>query len=170
MILSLPIETERLVLRRHRDEDRVHFVRLVTDPRFYEHLNIPESQRTPDGAGEVFDTIVGAYDTVEPVWGLTVADATSDAFLGTVAMHPVPFGDALEIFFAVIPARWGEGIATEAVRALLGSLPDRDFVALTSPANEASKRVALAAGMRDGGLRTPLGGPQRHRFFRPAAG
>jgi ribosomal-protein-alanine N-acetyltransferase len=170
MDLRLPIETERLVLRRHRPDDREAFVELVTDPRFFEHLNVPERQRTPDGAGVVFDTVVGSYDTDEPVWGLTVADTDSDVFLGTVALHPVPFGDALEIFYAVIPPRWGEGIATEAVAALLSSLPDRDFVALTSPSNEASKRVALAAGMQDGGVGTQLGGPERHRFFRPARG
>lgn len=170
MDLTLPIETERFVLRRHAPEDREAFVALVTDPRFFEHLNVPARQRTAEGAGIVFDTVVGSYDTDEPVWGLTVADADSDVFLGTVALHPVPFGDALEIFYAVIPSRWGDGIAKEAVTALLGSLPDRDFVALTSPSNEASKRVASAVGMQDGGVETQLGGPERHRFFRPARG
>jgi RimJ/RimL family protein N-acetyltransferase len=167
-MLDLPIETERLKLRRHEDRDREAFVRLVTDPRFFEHLSVPERQRTPAGAAEVFDTILTSYDTEEPVWGLTVADAASDAFLGTVALHPVPFGDALEIFYAIVPRRWGEGLATEAVRALLDALPDRHFVALTQPDNEASKHVALAAGMEDAGLHQPLGGPERHRFVRPA--
>ncbi len=168
MELSLPIETERFVLRRHRAEDRAAFVHLVTDPRFFLHLNVPENQRTPEGAAGVFDTLIASYETDEPVCALTVADASSDVFLGTVAMHPVPFGEALEIFYAVVPRRWGEGIASEAVRALLDALPDRDIVALTSPVNEGSKRVALAAGMQDGGVETPLGGPERHRFFRPA--
>lgn len=169
-MLELPIETERLKLRRHEEKDREAFVRLVTDPRFYEDLNVPERQRTPAGAAEVFDTILASYGTEEPVWGLTVADRASDAFLGTVALHPIPFGEALEVFYAIVPRRWGEGLATEAVRALLEALPDKDFVALTAPDNEASQRVATGAGMRDAGLHQPLGGPERHRYVRPAGG
>ncbi|MCZ7686584.1 MAG: GNAT family N-acetyltransferase [Sandaracinaceae bacterium] len=100
--------------------------------------------------------------------GLTVADRGSDAFLGTVALHPAPFGDALELFYAIVPRRWGEGLATESVKALLAAIPDADVVALTAPENEGSKRVALAAGLSDAGLHRPLGGPERHRFVRPA--
>ena len=155
-------------MRRHRSADRDAFIALVTDPGFYEHLNVPERQRTAEGAGEVFDTIVGSYETDEPVWGLTIAEASTDRFLGTVALHPVPFGEALEIFYAVTAPHRGEGLAQEAVRALFDALPGRDFVALAPPDNEASKRVALAAGMEDGGLHQPLGGPLRHRFFRTA--
>ncbi len=167
-MLELPIETARIRLRRHVAADRDAFVALVTDPRFYEHLSVPERQRTPEGAAEVFDTIVRSYGTEEPVWGLTVADRESDAFLGTVALHPVPFGDALEIFYAVVPARWGEGLAAEAVRALLAAVPDRDVVALAPPDNEGSQRVARAVGMEDVGMHRPLGGPERHRFIRAA--
>ena len=167
-MMELPVRTERLVLRRHEEKDREDFVRLVTDPRFHVHLTVPEKQRTPAGAAEVFDTILSSYGTEEPVWGLTVADASSDAFLGTVALHPMPFGEALEIFYAIVPRRWGEGLATEAVRALLDAIPDRDLVALTSPANEGSKKVALAAGLTDAGLQHTIGGPERHRFVRAA--
>ena len=56
------------------------------------------------------------------------------------------------------------------MRALLDSLPERDFVALTDPQNEASKRVALEAGLQDGGIAQKLGGPERHRFYRILAG
>lgn len=168
-MLTLPLETPRLCLRRHAPRDRDAFVRLVTDPRFHAHLNVPERQRTPEGAAEVFDTIVASYATDEPIVGLTVADKTSDAFLGTVALHPIPFGDALEVFYAVVPERWGEKIATEAVTALLDAIPGKGVVALTSPANAASQRVAAAAGMVDDGLHQPLGGPERHRFVRRAS-
>lgn len=167
-MLSLPIETARVRLRLHVDADREAFVALVTDPRFYEHLSVPERQRTPEGAREVFDTILRSYATDEPVWGLTVADRETDSFLGTVALHPVPFGDALEIFYAIVPGRWGQGLATEAVKALLAAVPDRDVVALAPPDNEGSQRIARRAGMDDAGMHRPLGGPERHRFVRPA--
>ncbi len=169
-MMKLPIETSRVRLRRHVASEREDFVRLVTDPRFYEHLSVPERQRTREGAGEVFDTILASYATEEPVWGLTVADRASDAFLGTVALHPAPFGDALELFYAIVPRRWGEGLATESVRALLAAIPSADVVALTSPKNEGSKRVAIAAGMIDAGVHHPLGGPERQRFVRARRG
>jgi RimJ/RimL family protein N-acetyltransferase len=169
-MLKLPIETERLRMRRHTRADAEEFVRLVTDPRFYQHLNVPEEQRTPTGAAEVFDTVLRSYETDEPMCALTCADRSTDAFLGTVALHPAPFGEALELFYAIVPRRWGEGLATEAVTALIRALGDKDIVALASPDNEASKHVALRAGMTDGGMHRPLGGPVRHRFVRPAQG
>lgn len=167
MDLRLPIETDRLVLRRHEAADREAFVALVTDPRFYEHLSVPERQRTPEGAAEVFDLVLSSYDTDEPVWGLTLGDRETGAFAGTVALHPVPFGEALEIFYAVVPDRQGEGLAVEAVRALFDALPEYAFVARTPLTNEASKRVAAAAGMTDDGIERPLGGPERQRFVLP---
>ncbi len=165
---TLPIETDRLTLRLHEARDRGAFIALVTDPRFYEHLTVPERQRTAEGAAEVFDLVLGSYGTDEPVWGLTIADKTSGTFVGTVALHPVPFGDALEIFYAVVPERQNQGIAAEAVRAVMGALPSRDLVARAPLDNEASKRVAAAVGMIDEGIERPLGGPERHRFVRPA--
>jgi len=167
---TLPIETDRLTLRLHEARDREAFVSLVTDPRFYEHLSVPERQRTGAGATEVFELVLSSYGTDEPVWGLTIGDKATEDFIGTVALHPVPFGDALEIFYAVIPDRQNQGIAVEAVRALLSALPGRDLVALAPPDNLASQRVAAAAGMVDEGVERPLGGPERHRFVRPALG
>ena len=167
-MLELPIQSRRVILRRHEERDRAAFIELVTDPRFREHLRMPPRQRTRRGASEVFDTIVRSYGTDEPVWGLTVAERESDAFVGTVALHPIPFGETLELFYATVIEEQGQGFATEAVRALMNALPARDFVALTAPDNTASKKVALAAGMRDDGLHEPLGGPSRHRFVRAA--
>ncbi len=167
-MLDLPLSTDRLLLRLHAPEDRAPFISLVTDERFFEHLIVPERQRTPEGAAEVFDTIRSSYGTDEPVWGLTVADRARDEFIGTVALHLAPFGEAFELFYAIVPHRWGEGLATEAVKALLDALPDKDIVALTSPANVRSRHVALAAGMEDAGPHHPLGGPERHRFVRTA--
>lgn len=166
--LSLPLQGERLCLRFHTEADRAPFIALVTDPRFYESLTVPEAQRTETGAARVFDTLMTSYGTDEPVFGLTIARASDDAFIGTVALHPLPFSDALELFYAVTPEQAGHGIATEAVRMLLDALPHRDVVALTPPENEASKRVALAAGMTDEGVQQRIGGPARHRFSRPA--
>ena len=165
---TLPIETARLTLRLHEARDREAFVALVTDPRFYEHLTVPERQRTAEGAAEVFDLVLGSYGTDEPVWGLTIAERGTDAFVGTIALHPVPFGEALEIFYAVVPARQNQGIAAEAVRAVMAALPGRDLVARAPLDNEASQRVAAAVGMVDEGVERPLGGPERHRFVRPA--
>lgn len=167
-LLALPLVGTRLRLRFHAEQDRAAFIALVTDPRFYESLTVPEAQRTAAGAAEVFDTLLTSYGTDEPVFGLTIARVEDDVFVGTVALHPLPFSDALELFYAVTPEHAGDGIATEAVQMLLDALPHRDVVALAPPENEASKRVALAAGMADEGVQQRVGGPARHRFSRAA--
>ena len=61
---------------------------------------------------------------------------------------------AVEVAWTVDPAQQGTGLATEAALAALGlarSLGIAEVVALTLPANTASRRVAEKAGLRAGG-------------------
>ena len=56
----------------------------------------------------------------------------------------------IEVGWAITPARWGQGLATELARAAVevafGSLALRELVALALPENVASRRVMEKAG------------------------
>ena len=59
-------------------------------------------------------------------------------------------GLAVEAAWAIVPGRWGEGLATElasaSVAVAFGALDLRDVIAITLPGNIASRRVMEKAG------------------------
>jgi RimJ/RimL family protein N-acetyltransferase len=79
--------------------------------------------------------------------------ATGDA-VARGGLHRVHVGgrDEVEVGWAVMPERWGEGFATELGAASLGVAFDvlelPDVVAYTLPDNRASRRVMEKLGMR----------------------
>lgn len=65
---------------------------------------------------------------------------------------------AVELPWAIVPARWGEGLATEAARAAVAqarALELEEVVSFTVPGNLPSRRVMEKAGLR-------LAGPLQH--------
>lgn len=93
-------------------------------------------------------------------------------FCGLV--HPGGQAEA-EVKYAFHRSCWGQGLATEAVSALLPYGASRfgltEIIATTAPENAASHRVLLKAGMRRGALRREDDGSLTQLFaWRPAAG
>lgn len=74
-----------------------------------------------------------------------------------------------EIKYAFLRSFWGRGLATEAVIGLLRYGIEVQhlsyFIATVAPANGASQRVLLKAGMTRGELRTDEDGSQTQLFF-----
>ena len=71
------------------------------------------------------------------------------AFAGMVCCYPLD--GARQIGYSVLPAHWGRGIATEAVRLLLAEVADRPLEARVAEDNPASRRVLEKAGFRPAG-------------------
>lgn len=92
---------------------------------------------------------------------LAVADATDDRLLGTVALTGIsPVSGAGELGFWTHPAERGRGVATEAARLVVrhaslavddGGLGLVRIVARAALANDASRAVLAAAGLREVG-------------------
>jgi RimJ/RimL family protein N-acetyltransferase len=81
-----------------------------------------------------------------------VFDAATDEFVGRGGLHRCRVGgrDEVEIGWAVLPERWGQGIATQIARMAAATAFDEhalpDVVAFTLPDNLASRRVMEKAG------------------------
>ncbi|CAN5850823.1 hypothetical protein BH24CHL6_BH24CHL6_12240 [soil metagenome] len=71
----------------------------------------------------------------------------------------------LNLFFRLDPSAWGQGLASEAATAVVEwarmHLPDEPLIARVRPANIASQRVALRAGLDRA---EPLDGPGEDGF------
>lgn len=82
-----------------------------------------------------------------------VVGRTDPGVLGFCGVKPMRLADAavLNLFYRLDPAAWGQGIATEAVTAVIGWItrvrPDERLVARIRPDNVPSARVAAKTGL-----------------------
>lgn len=174
----MELSTERLLLRRWRDADRVPFAAINADPQVMEHFPAPLSRAESDA---FLDQRVLPH-LAEHGYGLWAVERRDDgAFLGTVGLmwqtFPAPFTPALEVGWRLAAHAWGHGYATEAGNASLQHAFDRigvdEVVSMTSVSNTSSRAVMERLGMtRDPDddfdhPRVPDGSPlRRHVLYR----
>jgi RimJ/RimL family protein N-acetyltransferase len=121
--LTLPIHTERLVLRRFRHDDRSGFLAYRRHPDVARYQSWSEDYS--DAAADSFF----AEMTSAPVWHpgewFQIAVERDGTLIGDVAFWPDPDGGEAEIGYSLHPDHQGSGYASEAVAALLRALRDQ---------------------------------------------
>jgi RimJ/RimL family protein N-acetyltransferase len=155
MIIPI-IETERLRLRVHRPADLPDCAAMWGDPRVTRHIG-----GRPFACDEVWTKILryAGHWSLLGYGYCVIEDRTSGGFLGEAGLADFKrgigpgFDGAPEIGWVLAPAAQGAGVATEAVRAVLG-WADRHFnrirtVCLIDPENRGSLRVAEKCGYRE---------------------
>lgn len=145
------IQTDRLILRAYREEDRSDFAALNGDPQVGAWLG-----GTLDGAGS--DALLDRFNAhiAEHGWGPWAVERRSDGrLIGMTGLASVsetlPVGPAIEVEWRLIPAAWGQGFASEAAKAALdwgfANLDQDEFLAFTADINLASQGVMRKIGM-----------------------
>jgi len=145
------IETERLLLRRWRSDDRAPFAALNADPEVMRHF--PE-RLNPRESDALADRIELAME--RQGWGLwALEERASGRFIGFTGLarpgFQAPFMPAVEIGWRLERAAWGHGFASEAARAAARFAFDvialDEIVSLAVVANERSRSVMRRLGM-----------------------
>jgi RimJ/RimL family protein N-acetyltransferase len=143
------IRTDRLLLRRWRDDDREPFAAMNADPIVTEYLAGP---RPRDRSDAFMDRIERHWD--EHGWGLWAVEVPGVApFIGYVGLWPAPVvaDGAVEVGWRLAREHWGNGYATEAaLEALRFGFTDLDLgeiVSFTVVNNVRSRRVMERIGL-----------------------
>jgi ribosomal-protein-alanine N-acetyltransferase len=126
------------------------FAALYADPAVTRML--PASTRPPaERAARVIEAFIAHWEWYGyGVWA--VVEKATGELLGQCGLNYVPDVDAVEVLYALVPAAWGKGIATEAAAASIrfgfetGGL--ERIVAFALPHNVASRRVMEKIGLR----------------------
>ncbi|MGX6606523.1 GNAT family N-acetyltransferase [Micromonosporaceae bacterium Da 78-11] len=146
--------TERLSLRRPVPADIDAILRLHRDPRACAH-NPSDLIGTRAEATERYRRWNEHWDRHGfGYWAVCNRNGDLLGFCGlkTMRLHEQP---VLNLFYRLDPSAWGNGIATEAATAVIGwagaHAPGQLIAARVRPANHASARVAVRAGLH----RTP---------------
>ena len=107
------LATERLSLRRPNDDDADAIINVVGDWEVARRLARVPHPYGPADARFFLERIVPA----EWVWAITLRG--SDTLLGAIGLTPEEGADTAELGYWLSPAHWGQGIATEAARAVV---------------------------------------------------
>jgi ribosomal-protein-alanine N-acetyltransferase len=145
------VQTVRLVCARLRPEHLPELFRLACDPRvaaWNRADSRPPSER--DVAGSLAVKVAHWERYGFGQWLLR--DRLAREMVGQGGLQHTRVGgeDEVEVGYAIVPGRWGQGLATEMTQAALtvafGELGLTDVVAFTLPHNVASRRVMEKAG------------------------
>ena len=148
---GIAIETERLVLRSWRAEDRAPFAAICADPQVMATLG-PVLDRT--GSDALLDR-VEAQEAADghTFWALERrSDGALIGWCGVIRGDAGPVAGKAEIGWRLAHDAWGHGYASEAARAstnwLFTNLADDAAWAITNTGNARSRAVMERLGMR----------------------
>lgn len=146
------IETERLLLRQWREEDKEPFAKLNGDARVREFFPSILNKEESDHLFGLLSAHIEKYG-----WGMWAAELKSTGeFIGFIGIWEIPFTahftPAVEIGWRLAFEHWGKGYATEGALAALRygfeTLHLKEIVALTAVENRRSRNVMEKIGMK----------------------
>lgn len=145
------LETDRLILRRFVPEDLDPLFALYRDPEIRRYF--PEGVLTYEETREELEWFLNGHPS-HPELGLwATLHKGSNQFIGRCGLLPWTIEGRFEVEVAYLLAReyWGNGLATEAARAIARYAFDQldltRLICLVDPDNHASRRVAEKIGM-----------------------
>lgn len=149
--MTVPLRTDRLVLRRWRPADLAPFAALNADPEVMEHFPSTLDRAASDALAAAADA--GFDERGFGLWAVEVA--ATGAFIGftglAVPRFEAHFTPVVEVGWRLARPAWGHGYATEAATAALddafGRLGLAEVVSFTAVPNARSQAVMRRLGM-----------------------
>jgi len=143
--------TERLVLRRITPDDAPFILELLNEPSFLEFIGDKGVRTLDDARHYILTGPVASYDRYGFGLYLVLLKA-GEVPIGTCGLLKRDTLPDVDIGYALRPAFWGQGYAFEAASAVLAHGREvfglRRIVAITTPANLASKALLEKLGLR----------------------
>ena len=150
------LHTRRCVLRQWKEADLAPWAAMNADPEVRRHFpTVLDAEQAGAEAGRCRDAIA------QRGWGMWALDVPGAfAFAGFVDLnvphYDAPFVPAVEIGWRLPRAAWGQGLASEALRAVVDFGFERmrlhSIEAQLDPANQRSARVLERVGFVKEGL------------------
>lgn len=146
--MQIIVQTPRFIIREYLAEEEELYLALFADERLTPYL----PKRNTEQNREIFSAILADYATGAKLskWGIFALDGD---LIGFVMLKPNADDPAqAELGYNIHFKYWNKGIATEACRVLIdyGFQQQRlgEITAVIVPANVASERVLLKAGLQ----------------------
>lgn len=152
----LPCRVDDIVVRELDSRDAEAFASGTTDPAVQQYGHLPLSHYTPEIVCDQIDGVIAQGLADGSLAVLAIADADSDAFLGSLVLFDLT-DDRAEVGFWLAAESRGRGAAAKALEAaehIVAAMGLELLTARTSPQNLASQRVLERAGFEQKGVPT----------------
>ncbi|AOM39142.1 GNAT family N-acetyltransferase [Xenorhabdus hominickii] len=166
--MIVQLETERLLLRAWKEEDREPLFRLNSNPEVMEFF---PNTLTKEQNNTLVDNFISKFET-QGGWGLWAVELKqSGKFIGFVGLNvpniELPFSPCVEIGWRLDKPFWGKGYTCEAARSIFEfafmEAELEEVVAFTTVSNYRSESVMKKLGMlRDEKTFLHPGLPEHH--------
>lgn len=152
MNAPIELETQRVLLRQWKAEDREPFAALNADPVVMTYFPAPLTREKSDALADYCERLIA-----ERGWGAWAMEVKATGeFIGFLGLNipraDLPISPCVEILWRLAQAHWHKGLATEAARAALQVgfevLRLSEIVSFTVPANTRSRAVMERLGMQ----------------------
>lgn len=170
----LILETERLALRRLQPADLDALAALYSNPEIRRYF--PSGTRTREETREELEWFLDAYARRPEIGLWATIDKPTGRFIGRCGLlaWTIDGREEIEVAYLLDKAFWGQGLATEAARAIAAYAFERlgvpRLICLIHPQNQASINVARRLGMAFEQAREDEKGPYLvFAMSRPAA-
>jgi RimJ/RimL family protein N-acetyltransferase len=148
----LPLRSDRAVLRTMRPSDASGYASGTADAAVRQFAHLPEPEYTEASVTSLIEGEIREGLERGDLAVLTIADAATDAFAGSLVLFGVEHG-SVEVGFWVHPGHRGKGIASAALALaaqFAGHCGLTRLTARTVPENRASGRVLERSGFTKG--------------------
>jgi RimJ/RimL family protein N-acetyltransferase len=158
-VLRPELATARLRLRPSTLDDLEANLAMDLDPEVHRHIFVHGPPDPAAHRAELRERIASGWPREGGLW--VVEWRETPGFLGWCCLVPLEDSDLIELGYRYVRAAWGQGVATEAGRAVLNygfrTLGFDPIVAVARRENLASRRVLEKLGLRAQGLRFHYG-------------
>jgi RimJ/RimL family protein N-acetyltransferase len=149
--MNVIFETERLLIREYIEEDAEAFFKLNSDPEVLRFVPDKPLLNVEQARQLLLDHPIADYRKHGFGRGALIIKSTGEQ-IGFAGLKYLEELGAVDIAYRLLPAHWGQGLATEAalasVRYGFANLGLKRIVGLAMPANIASVRVLEKTGLR----------------------
>jgi len=150
MKITIPIRTERLVIRELHQDDWRPLHAMVSEPSLAERR---EEMAVPEAVKRHVEEVIALQDSPSRCsYELAVCAAETGEFVGEADLGFMPGSAEAEIGIVLVASSHGRGFGAEICRALIGlafgPLKLRRVVGYCDPANASSRRMMEKARMR----------------------
>ena len=149
------IDTARTRIRRFQPKDREKLVELLCDKNVTQFMAFPKELLSEKGISNLLETTIALYESDKPMLSYAIVQKENDDLVGATGYNPLADNE-IEVFYALLPAYWGKGLASEILVQITDyALSSGEYHAVVAPitrANVASARVAEKAGYSNLGL------------------
>jgi ribosomal-protein-alanine N-acetyltransferase len=147
MRLTLPLQTERLVIKQFTEQDEESYYQLLSDQDYIKYLGSPV---THEQANRQLQRVIEGYGS-SGLGSLMAYEESSSRVIGLCGLDYDQSGEDIGIFYAIRPQFRRQGYATEIARKLIDSafkvLKVDRVVARVNSDNAASVCILKKLGM-----------------------